>query len=280
MTQAGEHWSSRGVRRKRGPRLILASLAALVLAAGSGPVPAAAATDRLPDLRMPSPREFYFQYYNGEKRLRFTTYILNLGQGPFKIEGRRASTAESTMTVRQRLYVTDGTSRSVATGAVMRYTGDGHDHWHAQRIATYELLKQTRTGLRPVLRDGNAVVGAKVGFCFFDTNPWDLSLPGAPGYRVYHESGCGVRSSLKASMGLSVGWSDKYPANFAFQWMNVAGLGGRYRVCVTVDRFGWFRESNNENNEAWADVSFTAAGSRVSVLATGTGSCGARSPAG
>jgi Lysyl oxidase len=262
----------------RARAIALAAAVGLTLAAvlPAAPVAAGTAPYRFPDLRMPAPREFYFQTYNGQRRLRFATYLLNLGQGPLRILGDRSS-GETEMAVRQRIYRTDGTYGTGLTPAVMRYAGDGHDHWHVQRIATYELLKASGDGFRSVRRTTGAVVGAKVGFCFFDTNAWDTSLPGAPTSRVYVESTCGVRSSLHASMGLSVGWSDKYPANFAYQWIDVTGLNpGRYRVCVTVDKFGWFRETNDANNEAYADISFYATGSTINILGSGTGSCGLR----
>lgn len=251
-------------------------LAVLVTISALAPSPLLAATDRLPNLRMAAPAGFYFQVYNGQRRLRFTTYMLNRGDGPFVILGSRQA-GQSVMTVRQRIGRSDGTTYGYPGDATMRYTGDGHDHWHVQRIAIYELLKATRGGFRSVQRDGKALVGAKVGFCFFDTNAWDLSLPGAPGGRVYQQSGCGTRSSLSASMGLSVGWADKYPANFAYQWIDLTGIpGGRYRVCVTVDKQGYFRETSESDNAAWADVTFTTSSQAISVLGQGTGSCGPR----
>jgi hypothetical protein len=260
----------------RGGRATFSLVAVLVTVSALAPAPLLAATDRLPNLRMAAPTDFYFQVYNGQRRLRFTTYMLNLGQGPFVILGRRTA-GQTVMTVRQRIFRSDGTAYGYPGDATMRYTGDGHDHWHIQRVAIYEVLQATRGGFRSVQRDGRALVGAKVGFCFFDTNPWDLSLPGAPGGRVYQQSGCGTRYSLSASMGLSVGWADKYPANFAYQWIDLAGVpGGRYRVCVTVDKQGYFRETSESDNAAWADVSFTSSSQAITVLGRGTGSCGPR----
>jgi hypothetical protein len=265
--------------RRRSGRSVSGSIslvAVLVTVSALAPAPLLAATDRLPNLRMAAPTDFYFQVYNGQRRLRFTTYMLNKGVGPFVILGSRQA-GQVAMTVRQRIVRSDGSTYAYPGDATMRYAGDGHDHWHVQKIAIYELLKATRGGFRSVLRDGKALVGAKVGFCFFDTNAWDLSLPGAPRGRVYQQSGCGMRSSLTASMGLSVGWADKYPANFAYQWIDVTRIpGGRYRVCVTVDRQGYFRETSESDNAAWADVSFASSGQAISVLGQGTGSCGPR----
>ena len=43
------------------------------------------------------------------------------------------------MVVRQRIYDTAGGHRTIATNAVVKYAGDGHDHWHVQKVAGYEL---------------------------------------------------------------------------------------------------------------------------------------------
>jgi hypothetical protein len=253
-------------------------LAAILLAWPLGATPTAAATDRLPNLRMRVPTSFYIQTYSGERRLRFTTFIRNGGVGPFEIQGRRAS-GETAMAVRQRIFNTAGGWRWRDTDAVMRFAGsetnsDGHYHWHTQRIATYQLYVREEPFWVPVPDGG----GRKTGFCFFDTDAYDLSLPGAPRSRHYQESTCGGPSSLVARMGLSVGWSDEYPANFAWQWIDVAGLdpSKRYRVCVKVDEFGWFRETDETDNHAWAEVRWNSGGSSVSVLRTGTAVFGRR----
>ena len=52
----------------------------------------------------------------------------------------RASTGATSMTVSPaREDARPGSARSPTT-AVMRYSGDGHTHWHTQRVAAYELL--------------------------------------------------------------------------------------------------------------------------------------------
>jgi hypothetical protein len=246
------------------------------------PGTAGAATNLFPDLRMATPRDFYIQVYNGVRRLRFTTFIRNGGQGPFVIHGRRDSTADTTMEVRQRVYDSSGSSWTFLTPAVMQFAGsepgsDGHYHWHAMGIATYELYANTDGAWAP-----STLTGRKTGFCFFDTDPYNLSLPGAPRSPVYGQA-CGTSSSLKVRMGLSVGWADEYPASFAWQWIDVTKLapGVHYRVCVTVDRDGWFRETNEWDNRAWAELSWarTSTGAwRVTVHATSLRRCDASGP--
>jgi hypothetical protein len=227
----------------------------LVLIIGSivPPVPVSAASDRLPDLRSATIRDLRIsRSSSGRKLLRFTTEILNYGAGPFEIRGTRRSTG-STWDIDQIVHRSDGTRRSIQTTASMRYAGDGHDHYHVRRLAMYHLWST-----RGTLRD------SKIGFCFFDTNPRYLSLPRAPSSRRYFESGCGSSRSLGIRTGISVGWGDRYPWNFAYQYIDVTGLpSGTYTLRVMVDLFGQFTETSDANNCSYVRLSIGSSTVRV-----------------
>jgi lysyl oxidase len=237
---------------------------------GPGGEPVAAASgspaDRLPDLAMARPRDLRIQTLsNGTRRLRFTGIIVNIGAGPFETWSSRKFIRAKTMAVRQRIYNTAGGRRTVATSAIVKYAGDGHDHWHVQRVAGYELYAGSGDG--PVLRRG-----AKVGFCFFDTRPYRLSLARAPGSRHYIERNCGTRASRSLKIGLSVGWSDIYPWNFAWQWVNVTGLpAGQFLLKLIADPKASFVEKRTDNNCNWTRIRIARRGSTVTVLGHGTG---------
>ena len=219
------------------------------------PAPAvAAASDRLPDLRSASIRDLRItRTSSGRKLLRFTTEILNYGAGPFEIRGSRRSTG-SAFDIDQIVHRGDGTRRSIQTAASVRYAGDGHDHYHVRRLAMYHLWSA-----RGTLRD------SKIGFCFFDTNARYLSLPRAPSTRRYFESGCGSRRSLTIRSGISVGWGDRYPWNFAYQYIDITGLpSGTYTLRSMVDLYGQFTESSDSNNCSY--VRLTIGSSTVRVL--------------
>jgi hypothetical protein len=169
------------------------------------------------------------------------------------------------MNVCQRIYNTAGGTRVHETTEIAKYAGDGHNHWHVQNVASYELYSSTGSG--PVLRRDS-----KVGFCFFDTNPYKLSLPGAPTSRQYAQSGCGIQSSLFVKNGISVGWSDVYPSGFAFQWINITNLAaGEYLVKVSADPKKQFEELVEGNNCNWTRVRIPKSGSSVAVLGSGWG---------
>ena len=54
------------------------------------------------------------------------------------------------------------------------YAGDGHAHWHVQEMVRYDLW-----GGQGTFR------GAKAGFCFLDSDPYNNDLPGYSG-GYYH----------------------------------------------------------------------------------------------
>ena len=230
------------------------------------PGPVVAASDRLPNLRMLPLDDWRIQNVNGRRLLRFTTIMGNVGPGHFEVRGRRPDTDTRRMKIRQVIFDSSGGSRRVSTGAIGTYAGDGHDHWHVQRIMTYELYK--------VDNPSTVRGGAKTGFCFLDTTAWKLGLPHARQHPYYQESWCGTRQTLSNRVGISVGWGDRYPWNFAFQWIDISGLpSGRYVVRATVDIGNWYRETDDYDNCKWARIRIPPSGTNVRVLETG-GGCG------
>jgi hypothetical protein len=259
----------RSTRRAARVGLAAAALALLPLVASlqaAAPVEAATSPDRLPDLAMAMPSELRIEIASaGVRRLRFTGVIVNIGSGPFETRASRRTTATPTMLVSQRIYNAAGGTRVHDTSAVARYAGDGHNHWHVQSVAGYALYAPTGKG--PAIRRD-----AKVGFCFFDTNPYRLSLPGAPPSGRYKQSGCGTRSSLFVKNGISVGWSDRYPSNFAWQWIDITNLpGGEYLLKLSADPNGNFEEEREKNNCNWTRIRFNASGTGLSILESGWG---------
>jgi hypothetical protein len=139
-----------------------------------------------------------------------------------------------------------------------------------QGVVTYEAWKLTDPD--------RTRRGAKTGFCFFDTAPWNLSLPHARQSGYYRQQWCGTVASLTNRVGVSVGWGDVYPWNFVFQWIDITGLpGGTYRVRATVDIQDYYREADELDNCVWAEVRIPApgAGNVPRVHRSGWG-CGER----
>jgi hypothetical protein len=77
-----------------------------------------------------------------------------------------------------------------------------------------------------------------------------------------------VEQDLSVTMGLSVGWGDKYGWSLPDQYIDTTGLpNGNYRLWATADQADFFQESNNANNSTWVDLRMDANG--VTVLRNG-----------
>jgi hypothetical protein len=232
----------------------------IVLSLGALPAPAAAATDRLPDLGMARLADFRIDTASGHRRLRYSATIVNVGAGPFELHGQRPDTTTD-MTVTQRIFDDAGGYRDVATGAAMYFAGgDGHNHWHTRDLEVAELDRL----------DNAQQVGtlAKHGFCFSDNVAYLLGLPGAPPSRTYLN--CGTDPLLLAvTMGLSVGWGDLYSYGATDQWIDITSLSaGRYRLLSSVNTGLGFVESNTSNDGTWVDLQIRNHGS-IRVLGYG-----------
>ena len=247
--------------RTRIPRRLVLGMALLGLLGGLVPVPvASAATDRLPDLRVAPISDFHLVTSGGRRLLRFTGLMWNNGAGPLEVRSNRTSSSSSKWIVDQIVYDSLGDFRRIRTAAGLQYAGDGHDHWHVRSMLTYHLWGTTTATLR----------SSKIGFCFFDTNLMSASLARSPSHRIYLESSCGKKASTSARNGISVGWGDKYPWDFAYQWIDVTGLpAGVYTLRSAVDLYGYFAERSETNNCAWARIRIAATGSAVTVVARG-----------
>ncbi|MEO7117656.1 MAG: lysyl oxidase family protein, partial [Candidatus Limnocylindrales bacterium] len=229
---------------------------AIALLLVSAPAHAGGATDLLPDMRMLRLTDFHVEPAADQRLLRFSTVIVNVGIGPLDVVGQRRCQFQDPcpkMFARQRIMDSDGGWRKLPAAGRMLYAGDGHNHWHVQRMETYELFSLADPENIALAR------GAKVGYCFFDNVAHRVDLPGAPQSPAYGGFGCGMQSSQKTHVGLSVGWGDIYPWDFAYQWIDITDLpDGDYRVCVTADPEDRFVESNDGNNAVWQDLTLTA----------------------
>jgi lysyl oxidase len=258
----------RSTRRRITIAILALGIAMSVVFAAPSRTVSAPAHDKRPDLQMLQLRDWRVQTISGQRLLRFTTIFVNAGPGRFELRGTRDSKADTTMQIDQVMYRWDGTSSRRSTPAIARYAGDGHDHWHVQGVVTYEAWKLSDPQ--------HARRGAKTGFCFFDTTPWKLSLPYARQTPYYQQEWCGTRASLTNRVGVSVGWGDRYPWDFAFQWIDITGLpGGIYRVRATVDIQDFYAETDEFDNCVWSEVRIPTAGSgrALEVLRNGRG-CG------
>ena len=258
---------------------IVAAAALVLVGLGLADKQAGAATDQLPDLRMVKPGRFQITNctdttgdcaYAGQRQLRFKTTIVNVGNGPFEVQGSNRDSTGVLRTVTQHIFDDTGNSRSVATKvgndgstAQMYYAGDVHNHWHVKNLEYYSLSSS------PVL------TGAKEGFCFADNTKWfkkdangNPVTPGVPSKRVYSACANNQPNATSVTVGLSKGWGDVYGTSTHDQYIDITGLpDGTYRLTNVADKQNWFYETNDSNNTNWVDLNIQ--GNQVSV----TGSC-------
>jgi hypothetical protein len=223
------------------PLVVIVAVAGLVMTSD------ARTQEARPDLGMAPLSDISIEKVGGRKsdgptQLRFSATIVNVGSLPFELAALRAD-GGSPFGVVQRL----GASEIPTPAVSLVFGGDGHNHWHVKDLERYELVRL----------DNGVKVGtsSKSGFCFYDTTFY-RSLPGTPSQSVYRSAGCGTQESLDVTMGLSIGWGDRYPATLPDQYIDITGLAnGRYRLYAEADPENWFAESDETNNATWVDLS-------------------------
>jgi hypothetical protein len=253
-------------RQRRGGVPALITLLLLIPLIGMGIVAgrstAQASSGLLPDLAMAPLQDFRIEAVNGRRLLRFTAMMVNVGPGHFELRGSRSSTSQP-MRMSQVVFTGSARTAPIATqtptDAVASFAGDGHNHWHVDEMMRYDMWGT-----------GGNFKGAKVGFCFLDSDPWATGLPGYSG-SYYRGTMCGTNpGALSNRMGISIGWGDEYEHYLAWQWVDITGVpAGTYYVRATVDPYGFFAETDDTNQCAWARVRFGASSTALAVETSG-----------
>ncbi len=200
---------------------------------------------------------------DGDRSLRFTASIGNIGRGPFIVHAVRGD-ERGDWRVSQRFRERNGPTSERRTPGTLVYGGHGHDHWHVALGASYWL---TRPGDSTILRRYR-----KVGYCFFDQARLIRQPPDAPAVPTFGKDACEGEGTLELEMGLSPGFGDPYPWTLPDQRLLVNGLpDGVYRLWADADPGDAFIESNEANNLTWVDLrlSMDAVPPRVEVVRRG-----------
>lgn len=233
--------------------LVVSALAAPASVTASHPP----ATYLLPDLGMAPLQDFSVQRRpKGERRLRFSAIIVNVGAGPFQALGYQGD-GVGELEIRQQLSNgAGGWADHDVTGTKMYFAGDGHNHWHVRDLEKYELVSQNGLTRR---------YGEKHGFCFWDNYEYNTALPGYPTTAQYTgTNSCKTLGDGTVTMGLSIGWGDMYPYYLTDQYIDITGLpAGEYTVTATADWANWFVESNDTNNSTIARIRISKNGATV-----------------
>jgi hypothetical protein len=197
---------------------------------------------RCPDLQMRAPFNLSVaRTPGGRTLLRASNAILSVGRGPVVLLGSRAA-GSRTMTVRQRIYATDGrfiTLHPSAARIVFKHIPGQGGYWKFVNAARFELW--TLGANRQLLR-----TGPKLIYCFRDLQRLRPSAR-SPRSRVF--GGCNQdRTRRSVRLGTSVGWADVYPASYHENYVDVSGLRGCFGLWQIADPTNVIAETDELNN--------------------------------
>jgi hypothetical protein len=203
----------------------------------------------LPDFDQRAPEDLRIAGGPGRWLLGFTSLVDNVGIGPSVLVGVRAP-GQSRMNGTQRVRLANGNVRTYNDVAQFRYTNSApHHHWHLMRFDTFEM--RTPDGLL-LVRD------RKSGFCLADHYG---AAPGHwPGRRPHFLGNCEQfqPTATHVLMGTTPGYTDRYPAFFHGQNIDITGVpNGIYVVAHRVNESMQLRELRYDNNAASVRVRLT-----------------------
>jgi hypothetical protein len=224
--------------------------------------PARRSRELLPDFDQRAPSGLVIAGGAGHWRLGFTSLVDNLGPGSSVLVGERTP-GQPRMTGTQRVKLANGATRVYRNVAQFRYTNSPpHHHWHLMRFDSFEL--HTLDG-RTLVRD------RKSGFCLADH--WGAAPGNYPGRHPVFLGDCDQfhPEATHVLMGTSPGYTDRYPAFFHGQNIDITGVPtGTYVLTHRVNATMNLRELRYDNNAASVRIRLTwhAGAPSVRVLRT------------
>jgi hypothetical protein len=224
--------------------------------------PARRARELLPDFDQRAPTGLVIAGGPGRWLLGFTSLVDNLGPGSSVLVGVRKP-GQPRMNGTQRVRLANGAVRTYENVAQFRYTNSPpHHHWHLMRFDSFEL--RTLDG-RTLVRD------RKSGFCLADH--WGAAPGRYPGRHPVFLGDCDQfhPEATRVTMGTSPGYTDRYPAFFHGQNVDITGVpAGIYDLMHRVNASMQLHELRYDNNAASVRIGLTwvAGTPHVHVLRT------------
>ncbi len=163
------------------------------------------------------------------------------GRGPLDVEGFR-SNGSPIMKAYQYFFRNGHVVGRVRAGTMGFDSLKGHNHWHFEQFARYQLLNSAKSV---------ALRSHKVGFCIAPTDGVNLLLPHAvwqPSFTGFGGA-CGTPTALWVQEELPLGWGDTYFQSVAGQDFNITHLpNGTYYIEVIANPEKVLHESNTGND--------------------------------
>lgn len=207
------------------------------------------AQELLPDFDQRPPSSLTIAGGAGHWLLGFTSLVDNIGLGASELVGVRAP-GQQRMTGTQRVRLGNGSVRTYRGVAQFRYTNSPpHHHWHLMRFDSFELRTPDGTTL---VRD------RKSGFCLADH--WGAAPGYWPNRRPHFLGDCEQYhpEATRVLMGTTPGYTDRYPAFFHGQNVDITGVQtGTYVLMHRVNASMLLRELRYDNDAASVRIRLT-----------------------
>lgn len=143
-----------------------------------------------------------------------------------------------------------------SAGSFTYHSSPGHEHWHFDGFALYELRRLGADGSPDFSFGGLIGEAEKVSFCLQDSQQEEADA----GLAFY--SGC-----ARLYQGISPGWADVYHERLSGQRLPIGGLpDARYALVYTIDPDGRLFESDETDNVAWSTIELSGGGTAVEVV--------------
>ena len=200
----------------------------------------------------------------GRTLYRFDTVIENVGTGAWVV--RRAGTSSPTNQIIFSGGAPGGAETTNKVGdpgtanAIKYSAAAGHNHFHTQIVAAYELL--TPGGAKVASAAKNLA-----GFCLYDSWPISPTADYYPDSLDCHPDDPGYTGPIE--IGLSAGWGDFYGSQLGDQWIDVTDVTpGSYKIRATVNPNGIYQESDTSDNTVTDDVVIPGAIANAATAST------------
>ena len=179
---------------------------------------------------------------SGRDLLTFGATVWVGGNSPLDVEGFR-SNGSPVMKAYQYFWRNGHVVGRARAGTMGFDSKPGHNHWHFEQFARYQLLDSAKN---------LAVRSHKVGFCIAPSDPVNLLAPHAvwqPPFIGFSDFTCGSPTALWVQEMMPVGWGDTYSQSVAGQAFDITSVpNGTYYIEVIANPQHVLYESNTRND--------------------------------
>jgi len=179
---------------------------------------------------------------SGRDVMSFNATVWVGGNSPLDVEGFR-SNGSPVMKAYQYFWRNGHVVGRARAGTMGFDAKEGHNHWHFEQFARYQLLDAAKN---------LAMRSHKVGFCIAPTDPVNLLAPHAvwrPPSIGFGDFTCGLPTALWVREMMPVGWGDTYTQSIAGQAFDITSVpNGTYYIEVIANPQHVLYESNARND--------------------------------